>query len=122
MTEIRTELQIHPLPNHQWKLEKEFVVNTDAAGLITVPEGFVCDLTSIPRFLWWESLPSDYAEAAVPHDWAYKGNLDRPTADKVYREVAIAIGMPAWRANLRYVVLRWFGGSHYKPNQTQERK
>jgi hypothetical protein len=119
MAALVTELDLHPLPNHRWQLESDFKVETETIGLIVVPTGFVCDLTSIPRFLWWESLPSDYAEAAVAHDWGYKGNLPRDIADKVYREVALAVGMKPWRANIRYLALRWFGGPHYKPNQTK---
>lgn len=98
-------------------LNAPFCVQTQAAGLITVPAGFVTDLTSLPSFLWWESLPSDWAEAAVPHDWAYKGNLPRDVADKVYRELAGALGMPSRMVAVRYYALRWFGGKAYRPNQ-----
>ena len=92
---------------------EDFIVDTDIAGSILVPAGFMCDLNSIPRFLWWASTPADYAEAGVVHDWAYRGNLPRDKADEVYRELLITLGMSHKRADLRYAALRYLGWRAY---------
>ena len=40
---------------------------------ITVPVGFVTDLASVPRAMWWAIAPFDVARAAIIHDLLYKG-------------------------------------------------
>ena len=81
---------------------------------MTVPLGFICDLNSMPRFLWWASTPSDYPEAGVVHDWLYFAQAPRAIADAVYREILVALGMDGARAHARYLALRAFGGSAYR--------
>ncbi len=39
---------------------------------ITVPSGFVTDLASVPRMMWWLIAPFDVARAAIIHDLLYK--------------------------------------------------
>ena len=39
---------------------------------ITVPTGFVTDLASVPRAMWWLIAPFDVARAAIIHDLLYK--------------------------------------------------
>ena len=39
---------------------------------ISVPKGFVTDLASVPRGIWWLIAPWDIARAAVIHDLLYK--------------------------------------------------
>ena len=39
---------------------------------ITVPTGFVTDLASVPRAMWWAIAPFDVARAAIIHDLLYK--------------------------------------------------
>jgi hypothetical protein len=107
-------LLLRPLGNREWRIEREFRVQTEAAGLVIVPEGFVCDLNSIPRFLWWASTPSDYAEAGVAHDWAYRDqHLPRHIADAMYAEILTTMGMDAPRVRARYRALRLFGWAAY---------
>ena len=38
---------------------------------ITVPVGFVTDLASVPRAMWWAIAPFDVARAAIIHDLLY---------------------------------------------------
>jgi hypothetical protein len=115
VTKILTPLILHPLPMHLWVLSAPFTVATEAAGVITIPSSYITDLNSIPRWLWSFTLPSDWAEAAVPHDWAYQGRLPRQTADQLYYELLIAMGMGVKQAKSRYIALRLFGGHAYKP-------
>jgi len=39
---------------------------------ITVPVGFVTDLASVPRAMWWLIAPFDVARSAIIHDLLYK--------------------------------------------------
>ncbi len=48
------------------------VRNTNKTESITVPTGFVTDLASVPRAMWWLIAPFDVARAAIVHDLLYK--------------------------------------------------
>lgn len=114
------QLLLQPLPKteqwdrQRWAIVGGFTYESKIAGRLAVPDGFVCDLTSMPRFLWWASTPSEYPEAAVVHDWGYRGNLPRDVADRVYAEILTELCMPPHRVALRYMALRLFGGFSYK--------
>jgi uncharacterized protein DUF1353 len=62
---------------------------------ITVPEGFVTDLASVPRFFWpFVSPIGKYDDACVLHDWLYNvGGVERKQADDVLREAMSACGV-----------------------------
>lgn len=108
------EITLVPLPDRKWRVEKAFIIPTQAAGVVTIPAGFVCDLNSIPRFLWWASTPTDYPQAGATHDYLYDLQIPRATADAVYLEILLALGMSSTRAKLRYDALRLFGGPAYR--------
>jgi hypothetical protein len=114
MAHIVNDLILDPEPGRTWRVVFPFVVDTDTAGRLVVPAGFVCDLNSMPRFLWFASTPADYPEAGVVHDWGYRGHLSQATADAVYYELLRALGMGAIRAHGRYRALRLFGRFAYK--------
>lgn len=107
-------LALHPLPARRWLVLEDFAVETQAAGRIVVPYGFICDLNSMPRFLWWASTPTDYPEAGVVHDWLYDRQAPKAAADAVYLELLLALGMGRARARARYIALRAFGGGAYR--------
>lgn len=86
---------------------------------VVVPEGFVTDLTSIPR-LFWSVLPRDgkYADAAIVHDYLYwMQPVSKDAADAIfaaamkdlevaplvvaalYSGVRTSAGVRAWRSN-----------------------
>lgn len=48
------------------------VRDTNKTETITVPTGFVTDLASVPRAMWWLIAPFDVARAAIIHDLLYK--------------------------------------------------
>lgn len=54
---------------------------------VEVPEGFVCDLTSVPRAFWQVMRPEGrYAYAAVVHDYLYwMQDRSREEADGIFR-------------------------------------
>lgn len=104
----------------KWRIEEDFGIQTQAAGWVVVPKGFVCDLNSIPRFLWWESTPTDYPEAGATHDWLYEIQMAKDVADAVYLEVLLGLGMGSFRAHARYYALRAFGGPAYRSHAQEK--
>ncbi|MBS0359811.1 MAG: DUF1353 domain-containing protein [Proteobacteria bacterium] len=94
-----------------WRLERDLTYRTLAGDTITVPQGFITDLTSVPR-LFWDLFPPDgpWTEAAVVHDALYftRGGLElwrgrrvisratpysRAESDAVLREAMADIGV-----------------------------
>ena len=100
-----------------WLIESPLVYESDIpdVGTITVPAGFICDMNSIPRFLWWISPPTDFPEAGVIHDFGYRYKLwPRQTVDAIYREALEVLGAGGFRRFLRYWGVRIGGSSAYK--------
>lgn len=67
------------LESVSFKLSNDFI--------ITIPEGYTWDLSSVPRFLWWLLPPDgDFQIAALIHDYLYEYNValgvTRKFADK----------------------------------------
>lgn len=104
----------------KWVVDDGFTYLDAARGItIDVPPGFVCDLASIPRALWWLIAPMELSQCApVLHDLLYKqgGRLDgrhaytRAAADQLFREVMTEEGVPGWRRKAAYRAVRLFGG------------
>ena len=99
------------------------------AGMITVPEGYITDLASVPRFCWIFIAPFDVARAAVIHDILYekinvafkakklhKISPYRRIADKVFLEGMKSAfpNQPNWKIYACYYAVRWFGWSAIK--------
>ena len=100
-----------------WRLTEDFAVYVDGFSFY-VPKGFVTDGASIPRFLWrvcGHPLEAKRFPAAVAHDWMYYEDTgcDRATADRLYRVMLVALGVPAWRAWVEWGALRLFGARRW---------
>lgn len=108
------EILLVPLPGRKWRIPVGYVVWTSAYGWVHIPSDFVCDLNSIPRFLWWASTPTDYPQAGATHDFLYDQQIPQEIADAVYLELLLASGMGKFRANARYRALRMVGGIAYR--------
>jgi len=121
MSKFLTALDVELVDDDQndgrgaWRLTEPFVYQSDIAGNITVPAGFVTDFASVPRVpvAFW--LTGDTAhDAAVVHDYLYTtGQVDRATADAVLLEAMALSGIPAWRRYAMYWAVRAFGGAHF---------
>lgn len=111
---IVPELVLVPLAGRKWRVDRAFAIDTEAAGLVVIKAGFICDLNSMPRAMWWESTPTDYPEAGATHDWLYYLQVAKDVADRVYLEILLALGMGSFRAHARYYALRVFGGWAYR--------
>lgn len=118
-----TPLRLEPVGRgRQWRVARTLVYRScveDERGItigrISVPCGFVCDLNSLPRMVWWISPKTDYPAAGVVHDWLYRtGAVPRQIADQVYREALGVCGAGAVRRTVRFWAVRLFGGGAYQ--------
>ena len=79
-----------------------FDLGLKGSGLtVTVPAGFITDLTSVPRWLWWLLPPYDpqYAAAAVLHDYLRSwAGFDPLTAHTTFLDALTILGVERWKA------------------------
>ena len=102
----------------EWLIHEPFRYElADKSCVITVPAGFVTDLTSVPRILF-TIFPRDgkYLEAAIIHDYLYSvqkdcdGNsISRKFADKVFLEAMKSLNVRWTRRRAIYVGVRTGG-------------
>lgn len=112
----------------QWTLEADYVACALGRRLL-VRGGFPCDLASIPR-LFWSLIPPYELSIAAPfvHDTLYrKGGLitdvdadclkrfTRAQADRIFLELMVQHGVPAWKCWVAYFAVRWFGARSWRP-------
>lgn len=115
---------------HTLELETPFSVYSGVLdAIITVPSGFVFDGESIPLAFQWISPPfGDSKRGACVHDYLYRNAgyydadggyhpVSRAQADAVYHELIEAKGLPAWRAGVRWAVLRAVGWKAWNDNR-----
>ena len=86
--------------------------------LVTVPQYFVTDFVSIPRFFWRVLPPWDrHMKAAVLHDYIYKTptvDISRKVADVIFLECMEELGISYWKRKFMYRAIRMFGRCSYK--------
>jgi len=108
-------LESIPPEYNKYKTLAEFsyhVGTEDSKEIITVPEGFITDGASIPKFAW--SLIGGplgrYAPAAVVHDFLYfKFYYRRRIADEIFYEAMGVLGVPLWKRQTMFWAVRCFG-------------
>lgn len=106
-----------------WKLLAPLVYSSDLAGrIITVPAGFLTDFASVPRLPVAFLLTGDTGHAAaVIHDYLYTTHqVDRATADGVFKEALRAGDEPGWRAWLMWLGVRVGGGRPWDADGPQQ--
>lgn len=113
---VDAEFTITQVPEtNQWILRKELVYfdSQYVYRPITVPEGFVCDGSSIPRFAWpliGHPLEGEFGLCGFLHDLLYREKeFNRRACDLVYKEALIELGSPEWKAQTCYLTLRALG-------------
>lgn len=126
MSRFTSILLVSPLADGRtWVLMSEFGYDVGAEGSndkITVPVGFQTDFASIPRPLW-AILPKwgKYGNAAVIHDWLYwEQKRSRATADRVFLEGMVVLGVKALARNTIYWAVRLFGWLAWYRNQADK--
>lgn len=103
----------------EFELLGNFTAQTQAAGIITVPIGYVTDCASVPFFARW-IIPQvgHSARAAVLHDWLLKTRDRRATA--VFNEALKADGTGPIRRWLMvaFVWLWTYPDLHWFPQES----
>lgn len=88
----------------------------DGAHVI-VPDGYLSDGASVPRFFWRILSPEIDPITLAPsigHDYLYeKKMMTRKETDQWYRKELIENGYPKWKATLTYWGVRLFGWRHW---------
>lgn len=105
-----------------WRLLGRLGYSSDLIGQVDVPQGFVTDLASVPRLPVAYFLAGGLAHAAaVVHDWLYTTHqVERATADAVFREACQACGVSAWRAWVMWLGVRAGGASSWAATGPQQ--
>lgn len=103
-------------PNYE--LLKPLCIKLSNGDSIIIPSGFVWDLSSVPKFIWWLLSPSgDFDLAYLIHDylWIEKNNFtykQKFTDDEMLKWADVLNG-DTWLKKLdnrlRYYVVRVFG-------------
>jgi hypothetical protein len=113
-----------PEDKYNWYRVREDSEYTEIG--VTIPEGFITDFASIPRFFWNILPPHGQAMApSVLHDYfytvhpfSYKMNAEeeRKYADELFYKMLLAQGIKKWQAKIMYKAVRWFGKKRFENN------
>lgn len=116
--EFRSKLETEDVSDTRFVLLKPLVYYSAVVGReIIVPTGFVTDFASVPRSvpLVYDLTGGEANRPAVIHDYLYVSHeVDRATADAVFREAMAVDGQPWWRRTLMWAGVRVFGGKPYE--------
>jgi len=91
------------------------VGSEDSNEIITIPEGYITDLASIPMIARW-LIPKlgRHAQAAVVHDFIYQYHTyPRKRCDEIFLEAMKVLKVPLWKRRLMYRAVRLFGKIPY---------
>lgn len=105
--------------NQLYMLDSPLCYQSDVVDYeFTVPEGFITDLSSIPKLPFIYLLLNGISDMpAVIHDYLYSAGLvHRKLADAILREACLAIGVLSWKAELIYAGVRVGGAGRYTGN------
>lgn len=96
----------------EWILKEKLTYVTEAGEIITVPEGFVTDLASIPRaFHWLIPVNGKHRSAAIIHDYLYVvKDRSRSEADAIFLEAMKSSGVRWSQRRVMYLAVRLGGG------------
>jgi len=102
-----------------WMVLRDFtyhVGSLQSDDTIVVPQGFLTDFASVPRF-FWRIIPPDgeYTQAAVLHDFLYSiQDRERKASDKIFLEAMSVLEVPKWKRGVMYRAVRYFGWLAWK--------
>lgn len=97
--------------NKKWKISKSVTIELSTGEVITIPEGYVYDMSSVPRFLWSIISPfNDGLFGTLIHDYLYVTKIvSRKTADDEYLFWNKITYPNKFDNYLRYIAVRLFG-------------
>jgi len=125
MTSEYPDIRIRPNLDPDGKYDWFEVVQTCVVKEmgVSIPEGYITDFASVPRWLW--PLIPPHGRAAGPsvlHDFMYTSKLfsawltddgARAAADLVFYHKLREIGIKKWQAKAMYWAVRLFGKKRY---------
>jgi hypothetical protein len=121
MKQFNGEVVLEEMKNGSWKLQDDFSYEDDFIQ-VDVKSDFITDGASIPKMFWsiiGNPLENDLLKPAIIHDGLYTlMQLPRDKCDKLLKEMLLFNGTSKVKANLVYIVVRLFGGSHWKKDTT----
>jgi hypothetical protein len=125
MSQFTTPLDNRYLDGKRWLLISPFQYHIGTypakfeSDIITVPEMFVHDFASIPKFLHFILSPTGpYAKAAVIHDYLYRTQTySRKRADIIFMEGMVVLEVPKWQRVVVYRAVRLFGWNAWRKNK-----
>jgi hypothetical protein len=100
-----------------WTVRESFGVET-SIGLLVVSAGFVTDLSSIPRWLWWIIAPMELSTVApIAHDYLYSHGgvvpgfpaVSRAETDRIFYDLMKREDVWWWRRWFAFRAVRLFG-------------
>ena len=102
---------------NKYRLEVDLKIELSNKLVICIPKGYVWDLASTPRFLWWLFPPDSDAELAfLIHDYLYENRIiSREFADREMLVWSIvlngrkSLSLRNIDNSLRYYAVKWFG-------------
>lgn len=114
-------VKIVKVKENLWRVEEDARL-VIFGGVIVIPEGFECDMASVPKcFQWFIPKRGKEIDVSVIHDFLYSEHstyaLNREEADIIFRELMIRNGMSEFKARLIFRSVRMFGESHYSPKK-----
>lgn len=119
-----TTLKTEYIDGKFWRLLDGLIYKTNTSEF-TVPEGYVTDFGTIPRFFWRLVGPptgcgngAAYGPAAVLHDYLYEyGLTSRAVADHIFYEAMLSLNVDRWRAWIMWKAVRlagWYPWKRYR--------
>lgn len=116
---FRSPLDVRYLDGTNWQVLAEFIYVSPRV-VVHIPQGFVTDFGSIPRFFWRMLSPTELhiGKPAVIHDYLYRVAtmpVTRQQADAELREAMACVGAPRWKREMVYRGVRLGGARAFVP-------
>lgn len=114
-------LRLELVEGYRFKTLEPVRLSSRAGVRVHVPVGFITDLASVPRCLWWWFPPhGKWAVASVVHDYMYEQAIStKEDADNTFFKLLRIYGVPKTKARLMYWAVRLFGRGNYKKPPTK---
>ena len=118
MSQFTTPLILQMLPDDRWGVHEQFeyhIGEFPGDDKIIVPTGFVTDLASTPRLLWWLVPPfGKYGKATVLHDYLYsQRKRSQKKCDEIFIEAMKVLGVNVVKRRAMFYAVRLFGRLSY---------
>jgi hypothetical protein len=106
-----TKFSTSKINKQKWKLNQDFIWRFRDGSSLKIPQGFISDKHSIPKFLQWLIAPYKYPEAAFVHDFLYKnkGKVE------IYKKTMKQVKLSRFKSDLLYLeILKDTGSSFFR--------